>query len=369
MDFKFGELFCGPGGLAYAAKHAVCRNVSNVFSISHAWATDYDSDTCETYRNNICPNTPETVICDDVRNIDFSELKRISSIDALAFGFPCNDFSVVGEQKGIEGVYGPLYQYGVKALDFFLPKWFLAENVGGLRNSNDGTVFRKILRELSRNYDVVPHLYKFEKYGVPQARHRIIIVGTRKDLVLQFKVPSPVPFANVDVSAKTALTVPPIPVDAPNQEFTNQSQSVVDRLKHIKPGENAFTANLPEYLRLNVKSVAISSIYRRLDPSKPSYTVTGSGGGGTYVYHWEENRALTNRERARLQTFPDDYEFFGSKQSVRRQIGMAVPPKGVSVIFEAILKTFAGIEYQSVPANIPIEQMTLFEEKKETMSA
>lgn len=92
----------------------------------------------------------------------------------------------------------------------------------------------------------------------------------------------------------------------------------------------------------------ISQIYKRLDPDKPSYTITGSGGGGTHVYHWSENRALTNRERARLQTFPDDFVFEGSKESVRKQIGMAVPAQGAKIIFEAVLKTFAGIDYPSV---------------------
>ena len=70
------------------------------------------------------------------------------------------------------------------------------------------------------------------------------------------------------------------------------------------------------------------------------------------MYHWSEPRALTNRERARLQTFPDDYIFEGSKESVRKQIGMAVPCDGARIIFEAILKTFAGIEYESMPADI-----------------
>ena len=92
----------------------------------------------------------------------------------------------------------------------------------------------------------------------------------------------------------------------------------------------------------------LAKIYRRLDPNKPSYTVTGSGGGGTHVYHWKENRALTNRERARLQTFPDDFIFIGSKEEVRRQIGMAVPVKGAKIIFDSILKTFARIDYPSI---------------------
>ena len=83
----------------------------------------------------------------------------------------------------------------------------------------------------------------------------------------------------------------------------------------------------------------MSHIYRRLDSSKPAYTVTGSGGGGTHVYHYKENRALTNRERARLQTFPDKYNFFGGKESVRRQIGMAVPVLGAEKIMKAVKKS------------------------------
>jgi DNA (cytosine-5)-methyltransferase 1 len=163
----------------------------------------------------------------------------------------------------------------------------------------------------------------------------------------------------VDVSARAAITKPPIPPDAANNELTKQSPAVVERLKFIKPGENAFTANLPARLRLNVQGAKISQIYKRLDPAKPSYTVTGSGGGGTHVYHWDEDRALTNRERARLQTFPDDFVFSGSKESVRKQIGMAVPPKGAKVIFEAILKTFAGITYEHVEPNISIGEPLL----------
>ena len=90
--FRLGELFCGPGGLAYGAANAKIE-LKN-YGITHAWANDYDSDTCNTYRHNICPNEPDSVICGDVRKLD---LESLPPIDALAFGFPCNDFSVVGE--------------------------------------------------------------------------------------------------------------------------------------------------------------------------------------------------------------------------------------------------------------------------------
>lgn len=349
MEFKLGELFCGPGGIGYAAKMAKIDNID--YSIKHAWANDYDKDTCNTYEANI-PTKKGTVICHDIRTLDYAKLKRISEIDAFAFGFPCNDFSVVGEQKGMDGVFGPLYSYGIKGLRYFKPQWFLAENVGGLRNSNDGTAFSMILREMHEaGYSVYPHLYKFEEYGIPQARHRIIIIGIRKDVPVIYRVPATEEYTIR--TCKEAIENPPIQSDTPNHDFTNQSKTVVERLKHIKPGENAFTAEIPQHLQLNVKGAKISQIYKRLDPDKPSYTVTGSGGGGTHVYHWREDRALTNRERARLQTFPDNYIFKGSKESVRKQIGMAVPVDGVQIIFQAILKCFAGVTYPSVETSFP----------------
>ena len=351
MIFKLGELFCGPGGIAWGATHADIGD-SN-YKIAHEWANDYDKNTCETYRHNICPNNPKSVYHKDIREF---KLENLAPIDALAFGFPCNDYSVVGEQKGMDGVFGPLYSYGVKVLNLYNPQWFVAENVGGLRNANDGKAFTKILDDLKKagehGYTVIPHLYKFENYGIPQARHRIIIVGIRNDINIAYRVPSPTPYEHLDNTCRKAIEEPPIPATAFNNELTNQSATVVRRLEHILPGQNAFTADLPDDLKLNVRGAKISQIYKRLDPAKPAYTVTGSGGGGTHIYHWTEPRALTNRERARLQTFPDTYEFIGSKESVRKQIGMAVPCQGAKIIFEAILKCFAGIDYPSIKPNI-----------------
>jgi DNA (cytosine-5)-methyltransferase 1 len=294
-------------------------------------------------------------------------IEEIGPIDGLAFGFPCNDFSLVGKWQGLEGNFGPLYKHGIRALNAHNPSWFVAENVGGLKGANDGEAFQTILEALSMagkfGYRLYPHLYQFDLYGVPQRRKRIIIVGIRADLDFEFKVPSPSIYESIDVSSKTALEHPPIPADAPNQERTKQSQVVVDRLLQIKPGENAFTANLPEHLRLNVKGATISQIYKRLKADEPAYTVTGSGGGGTHVYHWEEPRALTNRERARLQSFPDDYKFFGSKEEIRKQIGMAVPVKGAEAIFTALFKTFMGVPYESVSNNIQFVSRLAIQEK------
>lgn len=348
MIFKMGELYCGPGGLACGAKIARISDPS--FRIVHQWANDIDESTCRTYRRNICPEDPDSVICQDVHELDIWSLKPI---DALAFGFPCNDFSVVGEQLGFKGEFGPLYLYGVQVLQLFKPKWFLAENVGGLTSANEGRAFNRIVSDLKEaGYRLYPNLYKFEDYGVPQARHRVIIIGIRNDLPYDFKIPAP---SGKRMTCKEAIENPPIPADAPNNELTKQSETVKQRLNYIKPGQNAFTASIPPELQLNVRGAKISQIYRRLDPDKPAYTVTGSGGGGTHIYHWSEPRSLTNRERARLQTFPDDYVFEGSKEQVRRQIGMAVPVRGAQIIFESILKTFAGMTYDYVIPNIIVE--------------
>lgn len=371
MHFSLGELFCGPGGLAVGAHNA---NIGDAdWGIEHKWATDWDLDTVKTYIANIPGATERSVIHSDIRELEYQRLHDIGDIDGLAFGFPCNDFSLVGEQKGWNGKYGPLYTFGTQALIEFQPKWFLAENVGGLRSANEGKAFIKILESFREaGYKLVTNLYKFEEYGVPQARHRIIIVGFHRDYAdLEFKVPSIEAFKDEDVSAEKALA--DIPIGDKHHEFTKQAPHIVERLKYIPEGKNIWYAQeaadlgietglgpIPDDLRLKVSGATLSQIYKRLDRSKPAYTVTGSGGGGTHMYHWSEPRALTNRERALLQTFPSTYDFVGSRESVRKQIGMAVPPKGAQVIFESILKTFKGEDYASQPATFNFEEDRLF---------
>ena len=351
IKFKLAELFSGPGGLALGAIRSFAKNKNAIYSIEPIWANDMDADTCKTYARNVHNGKEKGVVCAPVQEIDFEKVPRF---DVLAFGFPCNDFSIVGEQKGFDGKFGPLYSYGVKAINVHNPKWFIAENVSGLQSANNGDAFRQILKDLSaagKGYTLTPHLYKFEEYGVPQQRHRIVIIGIRKDLGLKFKVPAPTTKYNY-VTASEAIENPRISDSAANHERTKQSASVVERLKYIPAGENAWYEGIPKHLRLNVKSARMSQIYKRLDPNKPAYTITGSGGGGTHVYHWSEHRALTNRERARLQSFPDNFIFEGSKESARKQIGMAVPPVGAEAIITAVLKTFAGVSYESIESNL-----------------
>ena len=222
--FKLGELFCGPGGIAFGALQA--KSDDGSFTVEHAWANDYDADTCETYRKNICPESPETVYCNDVRDLN---IKKLGKITAFCYGFPCNSFSNVGKHQGFENKkFGQLYWYGIEILKKYKPKWFIAENVSGIRSAGSGD-FKIILKDMREaGYRLNVHLYKAEEYGIPQTRHRVIIVGIRKDQHIKYRVPNPAKYSKYDVSAKTALAN--IPENAPNNEVRKLNEKVIKRL-------------------------------------------------------------------------------------------------------------------------------------------
>ena len=355
---KIAELFCGAGGFAEGAKKA---------GFEHIWGIDIDKDSCETFKNNQkCEAFHEKIE-------NFSKPKRLEKIrkdfgkiNGLLFGFPCNDFSLVGKNKKMEGEFGGLYTYACDVLNFFEPEFFVAENVTSLGkklkyNSSDPVVmekekkfdkeklknlnyqnFKKIMSDLAKcskyGYRIYADNYKFEEYGIPQTRHRIILVGFKGDFFeennINFEKPKKIegPYT----TCKKALQK--IPKWAQHQELTNHDERVIRRLKKTAEGKNVWDLGDDKDGLPGVKKARMSHIYKRLDSSKPAYTVTGSGGGGTHVYHYKENRALTNRERARLQTFPDEYNFVGGKESIRRQIGMAVPVLGAEKIMKAVKK-------------------------------
>jgi DNA (cytosine-5)-methyltransferase 1 len=330
---KFGELFCGAGGMAFGLKSA---------GFQPTWAVDADEWACETYAAQIGDHVERA----RVEAVDFN---RTPLVGGLAFGFPCNDFSMVGERKGTDGYFGGLYKEAARALEEVRPDWFIAENVPGLVGAGCDEIMQEFANS-GPGYRLAVHLYKFEEYGVPQKRSRVIGVGVRKDLGVDFKPPAPTHLKPVTVeeALKDVDLVPD------NAEYTKHHDKVIRMLEAIPEGENAWHEDVPEDLRLNVPNVRLSLIYRRLKADQPAYTVVGSGGGGTHMYHWKEPRALTNRERARIQSFPDEFIFSGPKEAVRKQIGMAVPPRGAQVIGEALSKCFLCEQYKSVPPSVGI---------------
>ena len=356
---KLAELFCGAGGFAEGAKEA---------GFKHIWGIDNDEDSCKSFhKNQKCDYFHKDIKKFANKSFLKKVKKEYGNINGLLFGFPCNDFSLVGKNKKMEGKFGGLYKYACDVLNFFEPEFFVAENVTSLGkklkfNSSDQVMvkdvfnkeklqnqnyqnFKKIMSDLAEcskhGYRIYADNYKFEEYGVPQSRHRIILVGFRDDIFrknnINFKRPNKI--KGKFKTCKEALESPPIPDWAHHKEQTKHDDRVIRRLKKTAEGKNVWDLGDDEDGLPGVKKARMSHIYKRLDSSKPAYTVTGSGGGGTHVYHFKEDRALTNRERARLQTFPDKYNFVGGKESIRRQIGMAVPVLAAEKIMKAVKKS------------------------------
>jgi DNA (cytosine-5)-methyltransferase 1 len=142
--FKLGELFCGPGGLALGAglTEPVCSEDGKEFSISHVWGVDKDPAAIDSYKHNIVKKYGGVGLCDDATEFCKSKISDYEKITALAFGFPCNDFSLVGKQHGVNGQYGKLYKAGIEAIKYSDPFWFIAENVSGIHSANQGDAFR-----------------------------------------------------------------------------------------------------------------------------------------------------------------------------------------------------------------------------------
>ena len=356
MKKKVAELFCGAGGFAQGAKNA---------GFEHIWGVDNHEDSCKTFEKNQKCEAFHQNIEDFSKPSNLKKVKKdFGKIDGLLFGFPCNDFSLVGKKEKMEGKFGGLYRYACKVLNFFEPEFFVAENVTSLSkklkfNSSEQVLvkdvfdkeklqnqnyqnFKKIMGDLANcskhGYRIYADNYKFEEYGIPQTRHRIILVGFREDYFRKNKINFEKPEKNKGPKKTCKEALDEIPDGMEHTEKTKHDERVIRRLKKTAEGKNVWDLGDDKDGLPGVKKARMSHIYKRLDSSKPAYTVTGSGGGGTHVYHYKENRALTNRERATLQTFPFTYNFVGGKESIRRQIGMAVPVLGAEKIMKAVKK-------------------------------
>ena len=345
--FKLGELFCGPGGIACGALRA--KSDDGSFTIEHAWANDYD---VKHIVKTSAPNLLKRFIAAMYVDWIFKNLERSRP---SAMGSRATASLMLVSTKALKmrslGNYTGMV---LKCLKLINRNGLLRKMYQEYARQGSGD-FEIILNDMREaGYKLNVHLYKAEEYGVPQTRHRVIIVGIHKDESVKYRVPDPAVYAKCDVTARTALSN--IPENAPDNEVRKLADKVVRRLSYINPGENVWQAeerlgeDFPSELRIHTKT-KISQIYRKLDPNKPAYTVTAAGGGGTFMYHWTD-RELTNRERARIQTFPDDYEFVGNYSSVRKQIGMAVPCKLSEVVITAVLNSFAGIDYPWIEANL-----------------
>lgn len=328
---KIISLFSGCGGLDLGFHKAGYQTV---------WANDFEHWACETFTSYFGKGI---IVEGDIEKIDPYNDKSIPECDLILGGFPCQDFSMIWKRPGLNGERGNLYKSFLRFVDAKKPKAFIAENVKGLLTANNKKAIQQIVKDFEAilpGYIVTPKLYNFAEYGVPQFRERVLIVGVRIDTGFHFKHPAPThgpkghyPYFTAGEAILAANEVP----------HNNEHMKIADRtrelLKLIPEGGN-FT-DIPKDNPLYVKGM-ISHVYRRLKLDEPSKTIIAAGGGGTHGYHWPEPRALTNRERARLQSFPDDMIFKGSVADVRKQIGNAVPPNGVVALANALMPLFKG---------------------------
>lgn len=344
------SLFSGCGGMDLGAERSGRARV--------VWAADYEHWAVETYRRNLGRHIVEA----DITQLAVPDVP----CDILFAGPPCQDYSTLWNHDGLKTARGNLFREVARFLDVLQPAAFVVENVAGLLSANRGaawTLVRHALRSPSSfveadrkapgvRYDISAQVIDMADLGVPQHRDRLIVVGVRRDLRVRPPV-IPTPFAGRHVSVREALDRNPVASNAPNHQLGLDSPEVIERLKLIPPGSNYEV--IPEGHPLSVKGL-ISHVYRRLDPDKPAYTMIAGGGGGTHGYHHVELRRLSNREKARLQGFPDDFVFEhgcgpGKRESksayprVRSQVGNAVPPPAAELITETLAQVLlaAGV--------------------------
>lgn len=307
-DVTAVELFAGAGGLALGLELAGIKTLEYV---------EFDKACCETLR----VNRPEwNVVCDDIHNVDFYAYR--DKVDIVTGGFPCQAFSFAGKKLGFEDTRGTLFHEFARCVKEINPKIFLAENVRGLVSHDKGRTLNTIIEVLeglgyTTQYQVLNAAY----HGVGQKRERIVIIGIRNDLNIEFTYPKP---DNKMTTLRQALKDCPPSI---GEEYSEKKRKV---LELVPPG--GCWVDLPDDV---AKAYMGKSYYsgggrrgmaRRISWDEPSLTLTCSPSQKqTERCHPEETRPFTVREYARIQSFPDDWKFCGGITDQYKQIGNAVP--------------------------------------------
>lgn len=302
------ELFTGAGGTALGLENAGLNHILNV---------EYDKDAIDTLRKN---RPKWNLIADDIAKVDFSPWK--GKVDVVEGGFPCQSFSYAGKGRGFGDTRGTLFFEFLRCVKETMPKIAIGENVRGLLRHDQGRTLDTMVKALENaGYNVKYKVLRSQYLDVPQKRERLIIIGIRKDLKIPFLVPKEKDYY---LSLKEALKdVPP----SDGQKYPEKKRKI---LEMVPPG--GYWRNLP----IDVQKEYMGASYylgggktgmaRRLSFDEPSLTLTcAPAQKQTERCHPIETRPLTIREYARIQTFPDEWEFSGSVSSQYKQIGNAVP--------------------------------------------
>lgn len=317
MTLKVIELFAGAGGLALGLEKAGFETIGLV---------EFDKSAAETLKYNR-PNW--NVIHDDIANISSQDLEEYFNIkkgelDLLSGGAPCQSFSYAGKRLGLEDTRGTLFYHYALFLEKLQPKMFLFENVKGLTSHDKGKTYKTILSVFEEEgYEVQSRVLNAWDYGVAQKRERMIMVGIRKDLINNISFEYPKAHNYKPVLRDILLDCPP----SVGAQYGEDKRKIFEL---VPPG--GYWRDIPEEIaKPYMKSTwnmggGRTGILRRMSLDEPSLTVlTSPSQKQTERCHPLEARPFTVRENARIQSFPDDWEFQGGVGAQYRQVGNAVP--------------------------------------------
>lgn len=341
-NFKVMELFAGCGGLALGFENA---------GLETQLLVEIDKDCVNTLNLNR-PNWQ--TINDDVTKINFAEFTN--QIDILAGGFPCQSFSYAGLGKGLEDTRGTLFFQFARCLQTIRPKIALAENVRGLLSHKKGETLAIMLNTFrDLGYYPVYRLLSSQFLDVPQKRERLIILATRNDLQIKPIFPQE---KNYTISLRQALE------DCPESDGMAYNQRKKTVMNLVPPGGN--WRDLPldvqkDYMKNSWDNGGGRTGYaKRLSWDEPALTITCSPAQTqTERCHPQETRPLTVREYARVQSFPDDWQFTGSLSSQYKQIGNAVPVNMGYHLGRCLIAMLRGEKEPEIPNSRDIQQLSI----------
>ena len=325
-NYTYIDLFSGAGGLSLGFSK---RNFRNIFSI------DIDPVFCKTYKRNFPTHRLIQKDITSIRDEEITSLVGDTKIDVIIGGPPCQGFSMAGNvgRRFIDDPRNHLFKEFARFISIIHPDVFLMENVARLYTHNNGKTREEILHTFrSLGYNTECKVLNVADYGVPQIRSRIIFIGTclrNNNIIFPAKKYTPDRYITIKEAINDLPTLKSGEASLiPNHIAMKHSEQMLKKMSFVKDGGTK--NDIPIDLR-PLKGDARK--YIRYDSSKPSVCVTGDM---RKIFHYNQNRALTVRELARIQTYPDDFIFEGSSIAQQQQVGNSVPPLFAEVLAESI---------------------------------
>lgn len=313
--YTYVDLFCGAGGLSLGFEKS---GFQNVFSL------DVESTFCKTYKRNF---PSHNLVNKDISQLTESEIHNLvkgQDVDVVVGGPPCQGFSMAGNigRLFVDDPRNYLFKEFARVVSIIKPKMFLMENVARLDIHNKEKTKKEIIEVFEEmGYKVESKVLNAASYGVPQLRRRIIFIGRKDSGNIVFPQEQFIE-KNYQTVEMAISQLPPLVSgqrsSIPNHIAMNHSEQMLHKMSFVKDGGDRM--DIPENIRPQKGDIRK---YIRYKSNQPSVCITGDM---RKVFHYEQNRALTVRELARLQSFPDDFVFEGNSISQQQQVGNSVPP-------------------------------------------